>query len=101
MLEKICWMRCECLQYASNKKVVVVEVDERVSVLGVGGASSCTCVRAGAETDEMKIERTARMDKPGSEVGSRWEAGKRASTSARLTLRMRSDGYKVAYGFGR
>ena len=26
MLEKICWMRCECLQYASNKKVVVVVV---------------------------------------------------------------------------
>jgi hypothetical protein len=56
MLEKICWMRCECLQYASNKKVVG-DVDERMNALGIGCASSCTCVRVGAETDEMEIER--------------------------------------------
>ena len=42
MLEKICWMRCECLQYASNKKVgVVVEVADEIVGRGVRADVLC------------------------------------------------------------
>lgn len=52
-------------------------VDERMRVRA---ASSCTCVRARAETDEMKIERGGGEN---GRVGSDGQAGKRASEQVR------------------